>query len=116
MRIEEMSELTDPHEILELEPCKPVRLRVIRFELGKIRISPRWPGAPPEKEIAGCRAHLDPATKPAFPHYYDITPSRLVHQLATLAITPIPPGMELEIHRDVPGPKAHYSVRWVPVT
>ena len=116
MRIEEMSELMTPHEILELEPCKPVRLRVIRFELGKIRISPRWPGAPPEKEVAGCRVHLDPAIKPMFPHYYDLTPSRLVHQLAALAVAPIPPAMELEIHRDVPGPKAHYSVRWVSIT
>ena len=111
-----MRELTAPYEILELEPCRSVRLRVVRFELGKIRISPRWPGAPAEKEVAGCRVHIDPALKPAFPHYYDLTPSRLVHQLAPLAVAPIPPGMELEIHRDVPGPKAHFAVRWVPIT
>ena len=116
MRIEEMRELTAPYEILELEPCKSVRLRVVRFELGKIRISPRWPGAPAEKEVVGCRVHIDPGTKPAFPFYFDLTPSRLVHQLAALAVAPTPAGMELEIHRDVPGPKAHYSVRWVPIT
>ena len=76
-------------------------------------ITPRWPGAPPSKEIIAIRIYVDPATKPYYPPYYDITPSRLVHQLAGMLTKGIPEGMWLRIHRDVPGPKAHFSVSWV---
>jgi hypothetical protein len=115
IRIEELKELPPPYEIFEFKPCEPKRFRVVRFEFGRMTISPRWPGAPSEKVVLACRIHVDPKTKPTFPPYWDVTPARLVHQLLALSRAPIPEGMELEIHRDISGPAAHFSVRWVPI-
>jgi len=111
--VEELTELPPPYEIWEFVPCEPTRFKVVAWELGRITIVPRWPGAPPEKVVAAIRLHVDPETKPYFPHYWDVTPARLVHQLAPLLAAGIPPHYWLEIHRDIPGPKAHFSVRWV---
>jgi hypothetical protein len=107
--------LDPPYEIFEFQPARPARFIVTGFKVGRIRISPRWPGAPPEKEVVAVRLFIDPKTKPTYPPYWDITPSRLVHQLAGMLAAGIPAGMALEIERDIPGPKAHFSVRWVPV-
>jgi len=113
IKLEELKELPPPYEILELEPCTPVYLKPVDWELGKITITPRWPGAPPSKVVECVRIHVDPKTKKYFPYYWDITPRRLVHQLAPMLAQGIPEGMWLKIHRDIPGPKAHFEVAWV---
>jgi len=113
MRLEELKELPPPYEIFEFEPCTPAYFKVVDYEIGKITIHPRWPGAPPAKTVIAVRLHVDPETKPFYPHYWDITPSRLVYQLAGMLIKGIPKGKVLKIHRDIPGPKAHFSVEWV---
>ena len=113
INLEELKTLPPPYEIYEFEPCKPAYFKVVDWEMGKITIKPRWPGAPPEKVVECIRLHVDPETKPYFPHYWDITPRRLVYQLAAL-LTYIPRDKPwLKIHRDIPGPKAHFSVQWV---
>ena len=116
-RLEELPELPPPHEILELEPCKPFKLTVIRYELGKMVIKPRWPGAPPEKVVAALRVHVPEEEKKLFPYYYDLTPSTLVPQVLTiLAAYPIPPRKAvLEIHKVGVAPKARFSVKLVEV-
>jgi hypothetical protein len=106
--------LSPPYEIYEFQPCNPATFSITDYKIGKIRISPRWPGAPTEKIVIAIRLFVKPETKPAFPYYYDITPSRLVHQLASMLVHGVPHGMRLRIHRDIPGPKAHFSVEWVP--
>jgi len=111
---DELPWLPRPWEILETKPCEPVRLKVVRYEFGKIVIRPRYVGAPPEKVVVACRIHTTPEYKPVWPHYWDITPQRLVGALYTLLRAGIPPGMVLVIHRDMPGPAAHWSVRWEP--
>jgi hypothetical protein len=113
IEIEKLTPLTPPYEIFEFVPCQPAYFRIVSYEIGRITITPRWPGAPPRKEIVCVRLHVDPATKPYYPHYWDITPSRLVHQLAGMLTAGIPEDMWLRIHRDIPGPKAHFSVGWV---
>ncbi|MCD6148255.1 hypothetical protein J7J18_02665 [bacterium] len=113
IEIEKLKELPPPYEIYEFEPCKPAYFKIVGYEIGKIRIQPKWPGAPPEKWVVAIRLHVDPETKPYFPHYWDITPSRLVYQLIGMLTREIPEGMWLKVHRDVPGPKAHFSVQWV---
>jgi len=113
IELERLRMLTPPFEIFEFQPCKPEFFKIVTWELGKIDIRPRWPGAPPIKTVAAVRIHVDPETKPYFPHYWDITPARLVHQLAPM-LTAIPPERPwLRIHRDIPGPKAHFAVQWV---
>jgi len=111
--IEKVKTLTPPYEIYEVVPCQPAYFKVVDYEIGKATIHPRWPGAPPSKEVLAVRLHVDPKTKPYFPHYWDITPSRLVYQLAGMLTQKIPENMWLRIHRDIPGPKAHFSVGWV---
>ena len=109
----ELKDLPPPYEIFEFTPGQPAFFKVVAYEIGKITISPRWPGAPPTKVITAVRLHVDPQTKPYFPYYWDITPSRLVHQLAGMLTQGIPENMWLRIYRDIPGPKAHFSVGWV---
>jgi len=113
IEIEKLKPLTPPYEIFEFVPCQPAYFKIVDFEIGRISIKPRWPGAPPTKEIIAIRLHVDPATKPYFPQYWDITPSRLVHQLAAMLVQGVPKNMWLKIHRDIPGPRAHFSVQWV---
>jgi len=112
--LEALPWLDPPYEIYEFQPCKPATFKITTYKIGKMTIVPRWPGAPPQKTIIAIRLHVDPKTKQAYPYYWDITPSRLVHQLASLLIQGIPEGMALRIHRDIPGPRAHFSVEWIP--
>jgi len=109
-----LPDLPPPYEILDTEPCRTYRMKVVRWEIGKLIIHPRWIGAPPEKLIHVIRVYTTEVYKGTWPYYWEITPRRLVSQLYTMFRAGIPEGMVLEIHRDVAGPKAHFSVRWVP--
>lgn len=108
-----LPKLPPPYEIYEFKPCQPAYFKVVDYRIGTMEISPRWPGAPPIKKIVAIRLYVDPSTKRYFPPYYDITPSRLVYFLAGFLARGIPKGMWLKIHRDVPGPAAHFEVAWV---
>ena len=116
IEIEKLEELPAPHEILEIKPGEPVRFKVVDWKLGKIVIVPRWPGAPPKKTIPCIRVYTTPKYKPTFPHYWDITPTRLVYQLGGLLTKGVEPGYLVEVTRDIPGPRAHFTVKLVPET
>jgi len=105
--------LPPPYEIYEFQAQVPARFAVREWKIGRMNITPRFVGSPGEKAVEAIRLFVEPTTKPHYPPYYDITARRLVHQLAGLLVSGIPPGGLLEIMRDVPGPKAHFSVRWV---
>jgi len=113
LEIETLPTLSPPYEIFEFKPCTPAYFKITSWKIGKMTISPRYPGAPPLKTIVAIRLYVDPATKKYFPPYYDITPSRLVHYLASLLTKGVPKNMWLKIHRDVAGPAAHFEVAWV---
>ena len=113
INVEELPDLPPPYEIYEFQPCTPAFFKITDFKIGKISISPRFPGAPPVKVVEAVRLFVDPETKKYFPYYWDITPRRLVYQLAGMLVQGIPENLWLKIHRDVPGPKAHFSVEWV---
>jgi len=115
LNLEAVPWLEPPYEIFEFRPCEWAAFHVTAYKIGKMNIAPRWPGAPTSKLILAIRLFVDPKTKPAYPHYYDITPSRLVNQLSAMLTAGIPPGMYLRIHRDVAGPKAHFSIEWAPI-
>ena len=116
--IEELRELPPPYEILELEPEEERCFTVVQWEYGKIKIHPRYPGAPPEKWVRGCRVHILPEEKPLFPHYYDLTASTLVPQvLAILTKAHVPPNkVKLCIKKVGVAPKARFQVRVLEVT
>jgi len=111
--IEKLKILPPPYEIYEFVPCQPAYFKIVEVELGRMTITPKFPGAPPRKEILAIRLHVDPRTKPFFPHYWDITPARLVYQLAAMLLPTFPAELWLRIHRDITGPKANFSVGWV---
>ena len=115
MSIESMPELEPPFEIFEFKAGEPAFFKVINYKIGRMNISPRWPGAPASKTIEAVRLFVDPETKKYYPPYWDITPRRLVYQLAGMLAQGIPDNMYLKIERDVPGPKAHFSVQWVAI-
>jgi len=105
--------LPPPYEILELEPGKPVRIKVLGYKIGRMTIHPKYSAGAFEKTIVAIRIFTDEESKPTFPQYWDITPSRLVYQLAPLLANHNMIGRTIELYRDIPGPKAHYQVRIV---
>jgi len=113
IELEKLPDLPPPYEIFEFEPCRPAYFRITEWKLGKMTITPRFPGAPPTKVVEAIRLFVDPATKRFYPPWYDLTPRRLVYQLAGMLAQGVPEGMWLKVHRDIPGPRAHFSVEWV---
>lgn len=73
-----------PHEILEIPDGKCVELDIMGWEVGRMLIHPRYPGAPPEKWIKAIRVKVPPEKKKIGPPYWDITPGTLVAQLEPL--------------------------------
>jgi len=56
--VEALKELEPPYEILELKPGETVSFTVVDWQLGKMTIHPRWPGAPKEKVVRAVRVLL----------------------------------------------------------
>lgn len=74
-----MADLDKPMSVLELQDGQSLSFRVVRFELGTATIKPAH--APDGKLVQVLRVHVRPQDKPAFPHYWDITSTRLYAQL-----------------------------------
>lgn len=110
--LEKLKELPPPYEILELKPGEEKRITVVDFEFGKIRIHPRWPGAPKEKWVRCVRLHVPKEEKKYFPFYWDATAGTLVPQLLTiLKETGVPSRIvRIGIRKIGMAPKARFSV------
>jgi len=104
-------ELKGPYEILELGDGETIWIRPVSFEYGRLVIHPRWPGAPPEKEILAMRIHVDPESKPYFPYYFDVTSKRLVSGLGPVMEKVIGMGAWLVITKHGVAPKAWFEWR-----
>ena len=74
-----MPELARPINVLELQDGESQTFRVVRFELGEEVIFPLH--APNGKRVRVLRLHVSAADKPDFPHYWDVTSTRLYAQL-----------------------------------
>jgi len=114
VEFEALPELEPPYEILELKPGETKAITVIDWQLGKMTIHPRWPGAPPEKTVRAIRLFVPREEKPLFPHYWDITAGTLVPQVWTiLREARVPPNkVVLEITKVGAAPKARFSVSY----
>lgn len=113
MNFEGVETLPPPYEIVELEPGKPQVFDFTDYKIGKVSISPRWPGAPPIKEVLAIRLYAREGAKEYYPFYWDLTPARLTHHLAGMLTKGVPEGKKLKITRDIAGPRAHFGVEWV---
>jgi len=103
--------LPGPYEILELLNGETIFIKPIAKEYGKVIIRPRWPGAPPEKEVLALRVFVDPETKPFFPYYFDLTSRRLVALLGPIIDRIIGEGVWLRITKRGTAPKAWFEVQ-----
>ena len=101
--------LESPYEILELMDGESIFLKALRYEFGEVVIHPRFPGAPAEKPILALRVHVDPATKPYFPFYFDLTSRRLVAGVAPVMDRVIAEGVWLRITKHGQAPKAWFE-------
>lgn len=103
--------LLPPFEIAELEPGVTYKYTVAGYDIGTMTIMPRHEAAGKEKKIVAVRLHVPKEEKPAFPHYWDFTPARLVYQLIGILTQQNIIGRQIAIERDLPGRQAHFSVQ-----
>lgn len=74
-----MPELPKPLNVVELQDGESITFRVSRFETGEETIFPGH--APQGKLVRVLRLHVPAEDKPSFPHYWDVTSTRLYAQL-----------------------------------
>jgi hypothetical protein len=107
-----MAELSGPFEICEWIDGQTREFSVLRHELGTMTIQPR--DGREAKEIEAMRLHVDPADKPDFPHYWDVTSQRLVGQLRGILPATLVNPFRIKITAIGSAPRTHYSVSRLP--
>jgi len=107
-----MPALERPYEIYDWTDGETREFTIERWEEGDLEIHPR-DGRPP-KMITVLRVHVPEKEKPAFPHYWDLTSSRLVAQLKALLPMRRRGRTRIKVTAIGRAPRTHYSVTWVP--
>ena len=107
-----MPELEKPYEIYEWSDGETREFTIERWELGQLEIHPR-DGRPP-KVIDVLRIHVPVEEKPEFPHYHDLTSSRLTAQLRSILDVHRGARRRVKITAIGRAPRTHFSVTWVP--
>jgi len=102
--------LEPPYEILELRDGEVIWIKPISYQYGEIIIHPRYPGAPPEKVVLAMRIHVEPATKPFFPYYFDVTSRRAVAMLSAIIERAIGEGVWIVVRKHGFAPKAWFTI------
>jgi len=110
----ELPLLPPAYEILELADGESREFLVTKSELGRMVISPRWPGAPPTKEVRALRLHTTREWKEFGPLYWDVTPATLVTELIELIHRPKYYGIRLRITKYGVPPKARFRIQIIP--
>ena len=113
--VEGLRPLVGPYEILDLPDRGVARLRIVSWERGSMKISPRYEGAPGEKEIPVLRVHLAPGVKPYPPMYYDITSKTLQAQLVPLLLERGYERFEYVVTKYGVAPRARFTLERVPL-
>jgi len=109
--IERLPVLPAPVETFDLEAGESKVLRVARWELFKHLITPRWPGAPPEKLTLALRCWMVPGYEGPRAPYWDIHQGHLISILVPILQRPDFPDLEIEITKVGHPPKAYFEVR-----
>lgn len=107
-----MAELARPYEIYEWRDGKTEEWTILDWEEGELEIHPR-DGRPP-KMIIVLRIHVSPEEKAAFPHYWDLTSSRLVSQLLVVLKPPRAGPQKWKVTAIGSAPRTHFSVSPIP--
>lgn len=107
-----MAVLPGPYEIYEWRDGEERVFTIERYEVGELEIHPR-DGRPP-KMIQVLRVHVPVEEKPAFPHYWDLTSSRLVAQLQSVLGAHRGSRRQVKVTAIGQAPRTHFSVTWLP--
>ena len=107
-----MAELARPYEIYEWQDGETRQFTIERWEEGDLEIHPRDGREP--KMIKVLRIHVPEEEKPEFPHYWDLTSSRLFAQLRTILQTRWRRGQRVKVTAIGRAPRTHFSVTWIP--
>jgi len=108
--LETLYYLNPPFEILELQHCESITIRVLRWQLGKIDIRPRYAYAPPIKTIHALRLFTEEKYKKYPPYYYDITSKRLIAALMPFLQRPDYDLYEVTIHAVGSAPRKYFEI------
>ena len=107
-----MAELERPYEIYEWSDGETREFTIERWEEGDLEIHPR-DGRPP-KMIKVLRIHVPEEEKPEFPHYWDLTSSRLFAQLRAILERRRLATTRVKVTAIGRAPRTHYSVTHIP--
>jgi len=102
--------LAEPYEILELRDGEAVKLSITKFELGRMVIKPRYPGAPSEKEILALRLHVSAGVKAVGPPFWDVTSQTLIAQLKPHLDDLVKTGREFGITAHGEAPRKRFTL------
>jgi len=102
--------LSGPYEILELRDGQDVTLKVLAYEMGRMRIRPRYPGAPESKEITALRLRVSPARKVLGPPFWDVTSQTLIAQLKPHLDDLVRTGRDVRITAHGEAPRKRFTL------
>jgi hypothetical protein len=102
--------LEPPAEILELGDRQIVEFHVLKYQLGDMKIKPRYPGAPQEKVVRTLRLWVPPEDKPVGVPYWDITSQTLIAQLVPLLDQAIKEKKKIRIQAFGVAPSKRFTV------
>ena len=107
-----MVELAKPYEIYEWKDGETREFTITRWEMGELEIQPR--DGRPSKVVPVLRIHVPTEEKPTFPHYWDLTSTRLTAQLRSVLEAHRGARRRVKITAIGRAPRTHYSVTWLP--
>jgi len=108
--IERLPVLPAPVETFDLAAEERKVIRVARWELFKHLITPRWPGAPPEKLTLALRVWMVPGYEGPRAPYWDIHQGHLISLLVPILQRPDYSDLEIEIIKHGTPPTAYFEV------
>jgi len=111
--VDTLSTLPEPYEILDLAPSQSAQIVPVRWEMGKMFMTPRDGRA--AKDIPVLRIHVDRKDKPSAPFWWDITSKRAIAGLLGYLAAPNPGRYRFTIFKDGAGPSARFPIEATPL-
>ena len=105
-------ELPGPYEMFDISENETRCFHVTRYEFGTVTIKPRYPGAPPLKQVEAIRVYVREGEKEYLPNYWDITQRHLVAALKPLLPRIVSEGLKVCITAVLTRPGVQASKRF----
>ena len=105
-----VSMLQGPFEFWDMASGETRTVRLTHYEEGKIRIAPRYAGAPKSKVVDAMRLHLQEGFKPHVPNYWDITSKLLMVSIRPYLTRRDLTSLQFEISKTGKPPGARFGL------